>query len=213
MFRFLLLVASVKPTTQRKKSTSACSTLTSLRLLVISRPLALSDDICESLCAFAAVDTRHTGNHAIACDGEERKKEDYDNLVNTALRKAGSKKALLPTKSKKHFKETDLRNLTLSKRKFVVEQALEVIHCSSRPALPTPNCMGGTPQLPVQLQADLEHLALSAFALSLASLRSRHTLLILLSARVCSDFHFPCRSRAERGCGCFHFFWQAQEPI
>ncbi|KAL3153605.1 hypothetical protein ABBQ32_013211 [Trebouxia sp. C0010 RCD-2024] len=73
----------------------------------------------------AAVDTRHTGRHANAYDGEERKKEDYDNLVNSALRKAGSKKALLPTKSKKQFREIDLRDLTLSKRKFVVEQVLE----------------------------------------------------------------------------------------
>ena len=47
------------------------------------------------------------------------------NLLNTALRKAGSKKALLPTKSKKQFIEIDLRDLTLFKRKFVVEQALE----------------------------------------------------------------------------------------
>ena len=76
--------------------------------------------------AFAAVDARHTGRHANAHDGEERKKEDYDNLVNTALRKAGSKKVLLPTKSKRYFREIDLRDLTLSKRKFVVDQALEV---------------------------------------------------------------------------------------
>ncbi|KAL3140482.1 hypothetical protein ABBQ38_004739 [Trebouxia sp. C0009 RCD-2024] len=73
----------------------------------------------------AAVDTRHTGRHANGYDGEERKKEDYDTLVNTALHKAGSKKALLPTKSKKQFREIDLRDLTLSKRKFVVEQVLE----------------------------------------------------------------------------------------
>ncbi|KAL3134215.1 hypothetical protein ABBQ38_006650 [Trebouxia sp. C0009 RCD-2024] len=37
----------------------------------------------------------------------------------------GSKKALLPTKSKKQFREIDLRDVTLSKRKFVVEQALK----------------------------------------------------------------------------------------
>lgn len=98
--------------------------------MVVARAFALSGDSCDFLCASAAVDTRHTGRHANAFDGEERKKEDYDNLVNTALRKAGSKKALLPTRSKKHFKEIDLRDLTLSKRKFVVEQALEVIHCS-----------------------------------------------------------------------------------
>ena len=91
---------------------------------VIARALGTSDVVM--FCTLAAVDTRLTGRHVNAYDGEERKKEDYDNLVNTALRKAGSKKALLPSKSKNQFKEVDLRDLTLSKRKFVVEQALEV---------------------------------------------------------------------------------------
>ncbi|KAL0018676.1 hypothetical protein WJX77_002041 [Trebouxia sp. C0004] len=73
----------------------------------------------------AAVDIQPSARHITTFDGEERKQEDYATLVDTALRKAGSKKALLRTKSKQHFKEVDLRDLTLSKRKFVVEQALE----------------------------------------------------------------------------------------
>ena len=82
----------------------------------------------------AAVDTRSSARRINTFDGEERKKEDYDNLVNTALRKAGSTKALLPTKSKNQFKEIDLRDLTLTKRKFVVEQALEVTSPKFDPA-------------------------------------------------------------------------------
>ncbi|KAL3134216.1 hypothetical protein ABBQ38_006651 [Trebouxia sp. C0009 RCD-2024] len=61
----------------------------------------------------------------MSLESAERKGDDYDELVNTALRKAGSKKALLPSRSKNQFKEVDLRDLTLSKRKFVVEEALE----------------------------------------------------------------------------------------
>lgn len=82
---------------------------------------------CDSAVRSAAVDTRSTKRTLNALDGEERKGDDYDELVNTALRKAGSKKALLPSRSKNQFKEVDLRDLTLSKRKFVVEEALEVI--------------------------------------------------------------------------------------
>ncbi|DBA99141.1 TPA: hypothetical protein ACH3X3_011764 [Trebouxia sp. C0006] len=73
----------------------------------------------------AAVDTRQSHRQVHALDGEERKHDDFTNLVSAALHKAGSKKALLPTKSKKTITEVNLRDLTRSKRRFVVEQALE----------------------------------------------------------------------------------------
>ncbi len=82
---------------------------------------------CSDFCfASAAVDTRQSHRHVHALDGEERKHDDFTNLVSAALHKAGSKKALLPTKSKKTINEVNLRDLTRSKRRFVVEQALEV---------------------------------------------------------------------------------------
>ena len=56
----------------------------------------------------------------------ERKQQDYDDLVDHALQKAGSKKALMPSKSKKKMQEVDLSKLTRSKRQLVIEQALEV---------------------------------------------------------------------------------------
>jgi len=87
------------------------------------RPLFSCSDSCS---ASAAVDTRQSYRHVHAWDGEERKHDDFTNLVSAALHKAGSKKALLPTKSKKTINEVNLRDLTRSKRRFVVEQALEV---------------------------------------------------------------------------------------
>lgn len=81
----------------------------------------------STLCfALAAVDTRQSHRQVHALDGEERKHDDFTNLVSAALHKAGSKKALLPTKSKKTINEVNLRDLTRSKRQFVVEEALEV---------------------------------------------------------------------------------------
>ena len=81
----------------------------------------------------AAVDVNDRAPHgaprhhaANAGDREERKQQDYDDLVDTALQKAGSRKALVPSKSKKKMQEVDLRHLTRSKRQLVIEQALQV---------------------------------------------------------------------------------------
>ena len=76
--------------------------------------------------SFAAVDTRLPLTHSHALDGVARKHEDFNNLVKAALHKAGSNKAILPTKSKKTVREIGMQELTRSKRQFVVEQVLEV---------------------------------------------------------------------------------------
>ncbi len=60
------------------------------------------------------------------CTERSASNDDFTNVVSAALHKAGSKKALLPTKSNKTIDEINLRDLTRSKRRFVVEQALEV---------------------------------------------------------------------------------------
>ncbi len=82
----------------------------------------------------AAVDVNDRAPHgaardhaANAGDREERKQQDFDDLVDHALQKAGSKKALVPSKSKKKMVELDLNKLTRSKRQLVVERALEVL--------------------------------------------------------------------------------------
>ncbi|DBA79271.1 TPA: hypothetical protein ACH3X2_007820 [Trebouxia sp. C0005] len=62
---------------------------------------------------------------ANAGDRESRKQQDFEDLVDHALQKAGSKKALVPSKSKKNMQEVDLSKLTRSKRQLVIEQALE----------------------------------------------------------------------------------------
>ena len=77
-------------------------------------------------------------DHAtIAGDREERKQQDYDDLVDTALQKTGSKKALVPSKSKKKLQQVDLNKLTRSKRQLVVEQALQVFGFSQPAVLHT----------------------------------------------------------------------------
>ena len=69
---------------------------------------------------------------ANAGDRATRKQQDFDDLVDSALQKAGSsRKALVPSKSKKKMQEVDLRQLTRSKRQLVIEQALEVCWCIS----------------------------------------------------------------------------------
>lgn len=82
----------------------------------------------------AAVDVSDRAPHggarehaAHAGDREERKQQDFDDLVDTALQKVGSKRALVPSKSKKKMQEVDLSKLTKSKRQLVVEQALQVL--------------------------------------------------------------------------------------
>lgn len=91
----------------------------------------------------AAVDVSDHAPHgaardhaANAGDRESRKQQDFDDLVDHALQKAGSKKALVPSKSKKNMQEVDLSKLTPSKRQLVIEQALEVL---LRPILPLMN--------------------------------------------------------------------------
>ena len=82
---------------------------------------------------FAAVDVNDRAPHgpardhaANAGDREERKQQDFDDLVDTALQKTGSRKALVPSKSKKKMQQVDLSQLTRSKRQLVIEQALQV---------------------------------------------------------------------------------------
>lgn len=79
----------------------------------------------------AAVDVNDRGaarDHAAnAGDRASRQQRDFDDLVDSALQKAGSsRKALVPSKSKKKMVEVDLKQLTRSKRQLVIEQALEV---------------------------------------------------------------------------------------
>ena len=62
---------------------------------------------------------------ANAGDRHERKQQDFDDLVDHALERSGSKKALVPSKSKKKMQQIDLNKLTRSKRQLVIEQALE----------------------------------------------------------------------------------------
>ncbi|KAL3150185.1 hypothetical protein ABBQ32_000044 [Trebouxia sp. C0010 RCD-2024] len=78
----------------------------------------------------AAVDVNDRGaarDHAAnAGDRASRQQRDFDDLVDSALQKAGSsRKALVPSKSKKKMVEVDLKQLTRSKRQLVIEQALE----------------------------------------------------------------------------------------
>lgn len=82
----------------------------------------------------AAVDVNDRGaarDHAAnAGDRATRKQQDFDDLVDTALQAGSSRKALVPSKSKKKMQEIDLKQLTRSKRELVIEQALEVCCCT-----------------------------------------------------------------------------------
>ena len=87
-------------------------------------------------CSFAAADVGDRAPHgaarseaANAEDRHDRKQQDFGDLVDHAMERSGSKKALVPSKSKKKMQEIDLRKLTRSKRQLVVEQALEVCMC------------------------------------------------------------------------------------
>ena len=80
----------------------------------------------------AAVDVSDRAPHgpardhaANAGDRHERKQQDFDDLVDHAMERSGSKRALVPSKSKKKMQQIDLNKLTRSKRQLVVEQALE----------------------------------------------------------------------------------------
>lgn len=82
----------------------------------------------------AAVEVNDRAPHGAARDHaanaeerESRKQQDFDDLVDHALQKAGSKKALVPSKSKKKMQEVNLNKLTRSKRQLVVEEALQVL--------------------------------------------------------------------------------------
>lgn len=97
----------------------------------------------------AAVDVNDRAPHgaardhaAHAGDREERKQQDFDDLVDTAMQKAGSRKALVPSKSKKKMQEVDLRQLTRSKRQLVIEQALQVccLRCAACTTGPSHCC-------------------------------------------------------------------------
>ena len=70
---------------------------------------------------------------AQAVDREFRKHQDFDDLVNAALQRTGSKTALVPSKSRKKLQEVDLSKLSRSKRELVVEQALEVLEPQPEP--------------------------------------------------------------------------------
>ena len=111
---------------QSCKNLSMCCRCLDHSLPKFAKSSKLQIGCCDFCFASAAVDTRQSHRQVHALDGEERKHDDFTNLVPAALHKAGSKKALLPTKSKKTITEVNLRDLTRSKRRFVVEQALEV---------------------------------------------------------------------------------------
>lgn len=111
---------------QSCKNLSMCCRCLDHSLPKFAKSSKLQVGCCDFCFASAAVDTRQSHRQVHALDGEERKHDDFTNLVSAALHKAGSKKALLPTKSKKTITEVNLRDLTRSKRRFVVEQALEV---------------------------------------------------------------------------------------
>lgn len=61
-----------------------------------------------------------------AFDGEQRKKTDYDHLVATALHKVSSRQKTHPTSPDEELAKVEVHNLTRSKRKLVVKEALEV---------------------------------------------------------------------------------------
>ncbi|DBB15923.1 TPA: hypothetical protein ACH3X3_003297 [Trebouxia sp. C0006] len=73
----------------------------------------------------AAADPKYSRRSISTFDGEQRKQEDYDHLVATALNKAVSKRAVHPTPPGKDIQKIDSHELTRSNRKFVVAQALE----------------------------------------------------------------------------------------
>ena len=114
----------------------------------------------------AAADPRYSRRSISTFDGEQRKQDDYDHLVATAVYKAGPKKAVHSTPPGKDVQKIDLHNLTRSKRKFVVAQALEV----ARPKLLSCSKLG-TPILlravvadkAIPTQGSSERLALPVF--------------------------------------------------
>lgn len=118
-------------------------------------------------------------------DREERKQQDYDELVDFALEKAGSRKALVPSKSKKKMQQVDLSKFTRSKRQLVIEQALQVRCCTNA-------CAPRTSWLQVRLRLSQAHAVL---------LHVNSTLSALLNSDACY---------AEQGCRSRKVLWQAQ---
>lgn len=135
-------------------------------------------------------------DHAtIAGDREERKQQDYDDLVDTALQKTGSKKALVPSKSKKKLQQVDLNKLTRSKRQLVVEQALQVFGFSQPAVLHT---LAGYNYCP--LSAPLLKNCITATS----CVALRFSLLDLCKSNESSACY------AEQGCRPRKVLWQAQ---
>lgn len=79
-----------------------------------------------TLSSSAAADPRYSRRSLTAFDGEHRKKADYDHLVATALHKVSSRQKTHPTSPDEELAKVEVHNLTRSKRKLVVKEALEV---------------------------------------------------------------------------------------
>lgn len=59
-------------------------------------------------------------------DAGERKDEDYEQLQAAAMQRVNSKKVVVPTASRKHIQEVDVRKLTKEQRNRILDQGLQV---------------------------------------------------------------------------------------
>lgn len=66
-------------------------------------------------------------------DAGSRKDDDFEELQAAAMQKVTSQKVVLPTASRKHIQEVDVRKLTRSQKNRILDAGLQVtvssIHC------------------------------------------------------------------------------------
>ena len=67
----------------------------------------------------AAADPKYSPRSLPTFDGEQRRQDDYDYLVATALHKADLKKSVHPAPPGQDVHRIDLQDLTRSKRNFL----------------------------------------------------------------------------------------------